>query len=522
MALLNHSPIRPSISYERHRPEETLFYKLIQENLNTFYAHTEGVDGDGLPGFVKREFNKYLKCGILAHGFLRARCESCEHEKIVAFSCKLRGFCPSCGARRMVESAEPHLVDEVLPHRPYRQWVTSFPYQIRFLLAQNPKLISEVLGVIHRVIESHLVKKAGLTKKSGTRTGAVTFVQRFGGSVNLNIHFHQLYLDGVFSFDEAKPKFHMTSPPSGQELESLLHQIAKRVTRLLLLRGLIEKEDNGNENIASTSGVLEHIQSSSITYRIAFGKYKGKKVLSLTSVPEKTSKKEGRNKKKHLARLSGFTLHAGVSVSGGNRAKLERICRYMARPSVSEERLSLNSKGQVVYRLKKAYDNGTSHIALEPVEFLARLASLVPRPRVNLTRFHGVFAPNFKYRSLVVPEQKIEAESPESGGQEEELPIKGVKKRGKGAMSWAQRLKRVFKIDVESCPKCGGKVRIIASIEDSMVITKILDHLGLDSQAPKPLSARGPPQSLPEDSTEYGAGAQPTEGFDTQSFPNYE
>ena len=79
-----------------------------------------------------------------------------------------------------------------------------------------------------------------------------------------------------------------------------------------------------------------------------------------------------------------------------------QICRYISRPSLSEERLSLNERGQVVYKLKTPYDNGTTHVVLDPLDFLSRLASLVPRPRVNLIRFHGAFAPNFKCRSLVV------------------------------------------------------------------------------------------------------------------------
>jgi hypothetical protein len=78
------------------------------------------VQGKQLPGYVIREFDDYLKCGRLGHGFLRVRCDTCHHEKLVAFGCKRRGFCPSCGARRRVDSAA-HLVDEVLPKRPVRQ-----------------------------------------------------------------------------------------------------------------------------------------------------------------------------------------------------------------------------------------------------------------------------------------------------------------------------------------------------------------------------------------------------------------
>ena len=104
-----------------------------------------------------------------------------------------RGFCPSCGARRMAESARRMaesaalLVDEVLPHQPMRQWVLSFPYQLRFLFASRPELMGNVLGIVYRAIASYLIKKAGLTRKSA-QCGAVTLIQRFGSALNLNMH----------------------------------------------------------------------------------------------------------------------------------------------------------------------------------------------------------------------------------------------------------------------------------------------------------------------------------------------
>jgi hypothetical protein len=133
-------------AYKRRQPENSVLYKIVQENLETFLHVAEQECGRPLPDFVEKEFREYLKCGILAHGFIRAQCESCKSERLVAFSCKRRGFCPSCGGRRMSESAI-HLVDEVLPQKPLRQWVLSFPFQIRLLLAVRPKIMSEVLGI---------------------------------------------------------------------------------------------------------------------------------------------------------------------------------------------------------------------------------------------------------------------------------------------------------------------------------------------------------------------------------------
>ena len=106
--------------YERRRPEETILHHLVREHLETFLAQVEARTGTGLREFVKDEFEAFLECGILAHGFVRVRCADCAHEKLVAFSCKRRGFCPSCGARRMAESAAA-LVDEIIPRVPVRQ-----------------------------------------------------------------------------------------------------------------------------------------------------------------------------------------------------------------------------------------------------------------------------------------------------------------------------------------------------------------------------------------------------------------
>ena len=118
--------------------------------------------GKPLPRYVQQEFDAFLKCGRLDDGFLRVGCEECRHGKLVAFSCKKRGFCPSCGARRMAESAAL-LADEVLPHEPIRQWVLSLPVQLRFLLATFPDLMGKVLGIVYRTLSTHLIRKAGFT-----------------------------------------------------------------------------------------------------------------------------------------------------------------------------------------------------------------------------------------------------------------------------------------------------------------------------------------------------------------------
>lgn len=130
MSLARMTAPAPTLPYERHRPEETLLYQLIETHYPAFRAQLEA-QGQTLPVFVQQEFDDFLKCGHLDYGFLRVCCEDCKHERLVAFSCKRRGFCPSCGARPMAECAAL-LVDEVLPKEPIRHWVLSVPYELRF------------------------------------------------------------------------------------------------------------------------------------------------------------------------------------------------------------------------------------------------------------------------------------------------------------------------------------------------------------------------------------------------------
>jgi len=223
--------------YRHHRPEASLLYQLIREYWPEFQAELAS-QGRFLPAYVTKEFDEHLKCGRLEHGFLRVRRDSCQDEKLIAFSCKRRGFCPSCGARWMADSAAL-LVDEVLLHQPMRQWVLSVPFPLRFLFASNPAATTASLGIVYDTIATHLVHKAGFTKAMA-QTGAVTHIQRFGRALNLNIHFHMLFLDGVYIEDKyGTSRFRRVDAASSDEQLRLTHTIAHRVGRYLELGGLL-------------------------------------------------------------------------------------------------------------------------------------------------------------------------------------------------------------------------------------------------------------------------------------------
>ena len=208
-----------------------------------------------------------------------------------------RGFCPSCGARRMAESAAL-LVDEVLPHEPIRQllpWmacsramqellprVLSFPFQLRFLFASRPELMSKVLGIVYRAIASQLIKKAGLTQKTA-QSGAVTLIQRFGSALNLNVHFHMLFLDGVYTKNkQGKTRFQGTIAPNQQELVKLVHTISHRVAQFLERQGILERDVENS--YLQLDGIdedpMQQLIGCSVSYRIAVGPQQGRKVFA--------------------------------------------------------------------------------------------------------------------------------------------------------------------------------------------------------------------------------------------------
>jgi len=269
-----------------------------------------------------------------------------------------------------VESAAL-LVDDILPEVPIRQWVVSFPHALRFLFATRPAVMGEVLGIVYRVIATHLVKKAGETLGTAS-TGAVTLIQRFGSALNLNIHFHMLFLDGVYVEARERLRFRRVKAPERAELEALVQSVSERVGRHLERQGLLVRDaENGYLELEPEGeDALAPVLGSSITYRIALGPHQGRKAFTLrTLAPDPW----GEEPSARVAQASGFSLHAGVLAEAGEREKLERLCRYIARPAVATRRLSLTAQGQVRYQLKTPYRDGTTHVLFEPVDCMAHI-----------------------------------------------------------------------------------------------------------------------------------------------------
>ena len=198
--------------------------------------------GAAVPRYVELAFRAYLACGVLAHGLSRAYCTACKRSLLVAFSCKKRGPCPSCDARRMVAEAAFVALRVFPAEAPARQWVLSLPFELRALAALRPDVLRAVHRSFTKAVFAWQRRQAGVRGRHVAHGGAVTFVQRFGGSLNLNVHFHAVFVDGVYVATSEGPRFVRTPAPTAAQLVRLSARIQAGVSRWLDGHGLDASE----------------------------------------------------------------------------------------------------------------------------------------------------------------------------------------------------------------------------------------------------------------------------------------
>ena len=448
--------------YRPRRPTTTPLYPVVQHHLETFLAQATQADpmGYGVPSWVENDLRAYLRCGILADGFARLRCEDCGHERLLAFSCKGRGICPSCNTRRMAEVAA-HITDHVLPYLPVRQWVLSLPKRLRPFLHHNPDIAGSVLRIFIRAVRTTLCRTSPGAPRDA-QLGALSFLHRFGAALNPHFHFHLVVLDGVFSpTDDGNVRFHEAAELTPWHWTELQHVVQRRVLRYFHRHGLLDEAD--------AHGMLSWQGSG------------------------------------------GFSIDAAVRIEGEDRPSVERLLRYCARPPFALERLhapggivSLTSPdARLVYRLPKPAPDGRTELLLSPLQLLERIARFVPPPRVHRHRYHGVLAPNARLRAAVTLIGRPKAETPSTqllgptspaSSRKPSIDPEPARPTNPARIRWAVLLARIYDVLPLLCPACGGHMRILAFLTDPPVVLAILSHLELPHQPPPISPARGPPQ----------------------------
>ena len=365
-------------AYRPRRPTETVLYAVVRRHLETFLAHARETYDAPLPPYVERELRGYLRCGVFAHGFVRAHCDACGHDLLVAFSCKGRGVCPSCAGRRMANTAA-HLADRVLPDVPVRQWVLSLPFELRALAAFRADVLSALGRIFVEEVFRRYRSRAKARGQPAAQCGAITFVQRFGSSLNLHVHFHVVVLDGTFARDEAgRVVFQEAPAPERGELQAIVRRVHTRAATWLARHAPGDTHAQGPlaacADAALRRGTVRSLSSST--------EPEEEPDATVRAPPSSTGAVD----------FEGFNLDASVRIEAGDDLGRERLCRYGLRPAFSLERLRWLPGGRLAYRIKKVRGGAKTRV-MTPVELLARLAALVPPPRYPLVRYHGVLGP---------------------------------------------------------------------------------------------------------------------------------
>jgi hypothetical protein len=449
--------------YVARTPSKTPLHKIVREHYTQVFSDKEK-NGVTMPFHLEREFRKYLTCGILAHGMARFQCPVCQKEKFVAFSCKGRTLCPSCSGRRMADTAK-HLVEEVIPPVSVRQWVLSMPYAHRFLLAKRPEFLRRALAIYHRAINQFYLKEARALKLKNPKVGAISVIQRFGGSLALNVHFHTIYMDGVFFENNAGGETFEEIIPSHEDIVKLTGILKSRLNRAMEKELDVWSDDDESLSLIQSTSVQNRDENFRAPIQVGkscdppFQEFKGTRCCY----------------------DNGFSLHAKVKILGSLRDSLEHLCRYVMRGPIANERVSYEETGQVRLKLKTPYSDGTTHLEFTPEQFIKRIIALIPPPRQNMIRYVGVFGARHKKRAEITAKAMSKKDK--------------TKKKKIYRTPWAELLKHVFRYEVELCDHCGTKLKLVACIVSTLACRKILAHLDLPIDEVQANAPRAPPEN---------------------------
>jgi len=349
----------------------------------------------------------------------------------------------------MVEVAA-HMTENLIPAIPIRQWVISFPKRIRHYL-RTEAILQKVLRIVANEIRKRVVSCR--PEVVNPHFGAISFIQRFGNTLNEHPHFHFIVADGVFEKNGESFDFHeiVLTPDDVADTQD---EIQLSVLGLLRRKGWIEKEEV-------------------------------EKMLSYEN--------------------SGFSLDAKVKILPWDREGLERLIRYCARPPFASENLRWNGP-MLVYHLPKPCHTGKTFIQLDPIEFIDKIAALIPPARKHRHHYHGVFAPNAPLRRLV---SKSAIQVPSNLTNPDLQKI--VNKTSKISLNWAKLIARIYEVNPLQC-SCGKEMRIVKFVTHSTEIWQILSGMGWPSVAPE--------FDEPQDLVEWNISQLTVETED--GFPVYE
>ncbi len=477
-------------TYTRHTPEKTVLYQVLARTWPGVVRDYREAE-ERISRHVLTEFDRYFRCGILQHGFVRLQCPKCDLERVVAYSCKCRGICFSCNARRMEQTAN-RIEQEVWPlTASTRQWVLSFPFQVRYWLARNPELLGAVNKAVCQEISDFLGKNISsqlrLMNDSKTTlpevgTGAISFVQFFGSALNLTPHLHILFMDGGWFRDKKGFRFLPVQGFTSESMFEVIYGILRRLDLVFKAFGYVRDDGEGEEPELSEDIPLPFKPRSPKAYRRRGRSPDHPNYKQID--PDKISIEGWCNVK-----FKWFSLHAGVAIKADDRFGLKKLIRYTSRSAVSPSRLSYvdpanPETSEVKLGLKKAWTDGTSELIFSQQTFTEKIAEIIPPTWFNLTRYHGIFTPGHAWRDFIVPgPQKKRYRCDEDVPPPKAASSKGSRAVAEYWQPWAELMTKTFGINPEIC-LCGAKMVVQECVTDAEGIAAMMAKLGLCGTPP--------------------------------------
>ena len=365
-------------------------------------------------GFVDDVVQRYLDCGRFEAGFARVFCRSCQDELLVALSCRGRGFCPSCGAKRAAELGVL-LRDEVLEPVGHAMWTFGVPKMIRPYFLHHRELLGKLCGAAFETVQEMMA--AAAFGVNGFRTGMVVVAQTAGDVLNGNPHLHAIVPRGGWEADGS------WVPIACVDTETAERVFRAKVLAFLKDEGLLSEE---RERI-------------------------------LLSWNQRT----------------GFSVHNRVTVEPEDGDAVERLARYLVRPPVSLQRMRWDEGSNEVVYTRKAQDGrpgAEEHI--DALDFLARVIAHIPEPRLHLVHYLGFYSNVSRGRRRKGRDPEL---ATQVGN--DELDCLSPAERQASRRAWARLVKRVYEVSPLTCARCGAEMEIISVILEPDVIDKILNHL---------------------------------------------
>jgi hypothetical protein len=390
-----------------------------------------------------------------------------------------------------------NLAEHVLPAVPLRQWVLTVPFELRARLGFDGELLGAVARVFVDSVLGWYRRRLRTSNRERVESGAVTVVQRASSDLKLNPHLHVVFLDGVYArAADGGLVFRALPHLSTSDVADVLQIARVRILRYLERRGVVQVDEAStriDDELSEREPALAQLARAAVSglapagpelRRCAELAFRGRPGVVGVVIEAKLS-----------VRDHGFSLHAATRAGAEDEAGREALLKYVLRPPIASERVQSGPDGLVRIALKKPFSDGTVAIDMDPLSLLCRLAATVPPPRFHTVRYAGVLSSASKWRPLIVPKPASVAASDarESRPSADEAADREQNTASSRYRPWAELLRRTLGLELELCPSCGGRMRLLALVTDPKSVARFLRHLREPIEPPARSPARDPP-----------------------------